>query len=102
MVPSFLLQPIVENAVHHGIAPMREGGTIETSVHREGSMLCVRVHDNGSGQASATTAGHGIGLRNLRERLEHLYPGRHRFRASPGVSGGFEVDIAIPFETCRA
>ena len=100
LVPNFLLQPLVENAVHHGIAPMREGGIIETSVHRKGTILCLRVHDNGSGQASSATAGHGIGLRNLRERLEHLYPGRHRFEACPGVSGGFEVNITIPFEAC--
>ena len=100
LVPNFLLQPLVENAVHHGIAPMREGGIIETSVYREGPMLCVRVHDNGSGQASSATTGHGIGLRNLRERLEHLYPGHHRFEACPGVSGGFEVNITIPFEAC--
>lgn len=98
LVPNFLLQPLVENAVHHGIAPKREGGIIETSAHREGTMLCVRVQDNGSGQASSATTGHGIGLRNLRERLEHLYPGRHRFEARPGVAGGFEVTIAIPYE----
>ncbi len=101
LVPNFLLQPIVENAVHHGIEPMREGGVIETSVHREGSMVCFRVHDNGSGKANAATAGHGIGLRNLRERLEHLYPGRYTFNACPGKAGGFEVNIAIPFEPCR-
>ena len=77
---------------------MRLGGIIETSAHLEGAMLCVRVHDNGSGQASSATAGHGIGLRNLRERLEHLYPGRHRFEACPSVAGGFEVNIAIPVE----
>ncbi len=66
---------------------MREGGVIEISVHREGPMLCVRVNDNGAGNASSATAGHGIGLRNARERLEYLYPGRHRFEACPGVSG---------------
>ena len=101
LVPTFMLQPIVENAVHHGIEPMREGGIIETSVHREGSMLCFRVHDNGSSKASAATAGHGIGLHNLRQRLEHLYPGRHRFAAQPGETGGFEVKITIPFEPCQ-
>ena len=101
LVPNFLLQPIVENAVHHGIEPMRQGGVIETSVHREGSMVCFRVHDNGSGKANAAIAGHGIGLRNLRERLEHLYPGRHQFAARPGDNGGFEVNITIPFEPCR-
>ena len=98
LVPNFLLQPIVENAIHHGIAPMIEGGIIETRVRREGAMLCLQVRDNGSGKPNAHTPGHGIGLRNLRDRLEHLYPGHHRLEAGPRSLGGFEVNIQIPFE----
>lgn len=102
LVPNFLLQPIVENAVHHGISPMRQGGTIETTICLQDAMLCFRVHDNGSGKAGSASPGHGIGLSNLRDRLQHLYPGRHRFEANPAGSGGFEVNIAIPMEYAHA
>ncbi len=98
LVPNFLLQPIVENAIHHGIAPMLDGGLIETSVRREGEMLCLQVRDNGSGKMNAQQPGHGIGLRNLRNRLEHLYPGHHHLDAGPGSVGGYVVNIQIPFE----
>jgi hypothetical protein len=98
LVPNFLLQPIVENAIHHGIEPMMGGGRIEAKVRREGEMLCLRVRDNGSGRENAQTSGHGIGLRNLRARLEHLYPGHHHLDVGRRSMGGFEVNIQIPFE----
>lgn len=101
LVPSFLLQPIVENAIHHGIAPLETGGMIETSVKRVGDMLWLQVRDNGAGTESPAKSGHGIGLRNIRERLNLLYPNKHTFQAGQRAAGGFEVTIQIPFE-CRA
>ncbi|ADV82402.1 sensor histidine kinase [Terriglobus saanensis] len=98
LVPCFLLQPIIENAIQHGIAPMEAGGLIETRVERVGDSLCIRVRDNGSGSTTLLTAGHGIGLQNTRERLAFFYPHTHDFAAAPLVSGGYEVTIEIPYE----
>jgi signal transduction histidine kinase len=98
LVPSFLLQPIVENAIKHGIAPMEAGGILETSAKRVGDILWLRVRDNGSGAATTTTKGHGIGLQNTRERLMFFYPGRHLLEVGMPATGGYEVTIQIPFE----
>lgn len=101
LVPVFLLQPIIENAVNHGIAPMRDGGTIEASVVKIGDRLCMTVRDSGDGSPSGTT-GHGIGLGSTRERLAHFYPGVHRFTAGPSIAGGYEVTIEIPYEVAAS
>ena len=69
LVPNFILQPLVENAIHHGLAPKLGGGIIETSAHRRGEMLCLRVADDGVGHATQESKGHGIGLQNIRKRL---------------------------------
>ena len=102
LVPCFILQPIVENAIQHGIAPMEAGGLIETCVRRVGENLWMRVRDNGSGAASAATKGHGIGMQNTRERLAFFYPGMHEFAAAPLATGGYEVTIQIPYERAIA
>jgi hypothetical protein len=102
LVPCFILQPIVENAIQHGIAPMEAGGTIETSVKRVGDKLWLRVRDNGRGLAAAASEGHGIGIRNTRERLAYFYPNAHEFEAVAPVDGGYEVTIQIPYERAVA
>jgi signal transduction histidine kinase len=102
LVPCFLLQPIVENAIQHGIAPMEAGGLIETSVKRVGNTLWVQVRDNGCGSGSSLTKGHGIGLQNTKERLAYFYPGAHEFQALAPSSGGYEVTIQIPYERVSA
>jgi signal transduction histidine kinase len=98
LVPCFILQPIVENAVQHGIAPAEAGGRIETSVRRVGDRLRMEVRDNGCGPKDATTQGHGIGMQNVRERLAYFYPGAHEFVAVAPAAGGYEVMIQIPYE----
>jgi len=98
LVPCFILQPIVENAIQHGIAPMEAGGLIETCVKRVGEKLWMQVRDNGSGSAGTETKGHGIGMQNTRERLAYFYPGSHEFSAAPLAAGGYEVTIQIPYE----
>jgi sensor histidine kinase YesM len=101
LVPCFLLQPIVENAIRHGIANCEIEGLIEASAKREGSTLHLRVRDSGIGvSAVAPQNGHGIGLRNTRERLAHFYRDGYSMKAQPVESGGFEVAIAIPYERC--
>ncbi|MGO9324689.1 MAG: sensor histidine kinase [Terracidiphilus sp.] len=102
LVPCFLLQPIVENAVQHGIAPMEAGGLIETSVKRVGDTLRMEVKDNGCGPNGSGTKGHGIGMQNVRERLAYFYPGAHEFDAVAPATGGYEVTIQIPYERAMA
>jgi Histidine kinase len=98
LVPCFLLQPIIENAIQHGIAPMESGGLIETEVKRVGDSLWMQVRDNGTGSSGVATKGHGIGMQNTRERLAFFYPDTHEFTAAPSAAGGYEVTIQIPFE----
>ncbi len=96
-VPSFLLQPLVENAIKHGL-PGRDGrGRITVTARVEGGELAVTVADNGPGpRASAIDTSGGIGLRNTRRRLEALYPGRHRLELVAGADGGAELKVRIP------
>jgi LytS/YehU family sensor histidine kinase len=101
LVPCFLLQPIVENAVQHGIAAMENGGMIEARIVKSGDRLRMQVRDTGAAVESST-AGHGIGLSSTRDRLAHFYPGVHRFSAGPLSTGGYEVTIEIPYEVARA
>ena len=98
LVPCFLLQPIVENAIRHGIANCENEGLVEASARRDGSMLHLRIRDSGPGLSAHPQNGHGIGLKNIRERLTHFYQGDYMMRAQPVDTGGFEVAIAIPYE----
>jgi two-component sensor histidine kinase len=103
LVPCFLLQPIVENAIQHGIAPMEEGGVIETRVKRMGDKLWMQVRDNGRGVGDISlTQGHGIGERNTKERLAYFYPDAYKFEAVSPSGGGYEVTIQIPYERAVA
>ncbi|MEI9979388.1 MAG: histidine kinase [Edaphobacter sp.] len=98
MVPCFLLQPIVENAIRHGISPLQNAGVIQASIERDGDMLHLSVRDNGPGLTSKANRGHGIGLRNTEGRLAHFYPQQYKMRSGDRTSGGFEVSITIPYE----
>ncbi|HJU83637.1 MAG TPA: sensor histidine kinase [Holophagaceae bacterium] len=87
-VPTFILQPLVENALKHGIAPRAAGGQVAIRAHHSGGVLCLEVEDDGAGlKEDGSTAGHGIGTRNTRSRLEHLYGQRQRFELSKGNPG---------------
>ena len=96
-VPSLVLQPLAENAVRHGIAPSIAGGSVEVAAAREGEQLVLRVRDTGVGLTPGSDSSGGVGLRNVRARLQHLYPGQHRFRVSNRVEGGVESLLSIPF-----
>lgn len=102
LVPCFLLQPIVENAIQHGITPLEEGGLIETHVTRVGDRLRMEVKDNGCGTHSFDTKGNGIGMQNIRERLAYFYAGAYEFDAVAPVGGGYRVTIQIPYERATA
>jgi sensor histidine kinase YesM len=101
LVPCFLLQPIVENAIRHGIANCESEGLVQASARRDGSdgsILLLSVRDSGGGLRAPQQNGHGIGLKNTRERLAHFYRDGYSMKAQPVESGGFEVAISIPYE----
>jgi len=98
LVPCFLLQPIVENSIRHGIARCEGKGLVVATARRKGNRLEIQVRDTGS-SSDVSNAGNGIGLKNTRERLDYFYPAQHAFRAGPLSSGGYEVVIDLPFET---
>lgn len=98
MVPNLLLQPLVENAVRHGIAPLPRPGRVTIDAAREGGQLTIRIKDSGDGVPPHRLAllNQGVGLANTRARLEHLYRQRHTLAFS-NVDHGFLVVISIPF-----
>ncbi|HZX43105.1 MAG TPA: histidine kinase, partial [Myxococcaceae bacterium] len=96
-VPSLVLQPLAENAVRHGIAPSIAGGSVEVAAVREGEQLVLRVRDTGLGLRPGAESPGGVGLRNVRARLQHLYPGHHHFRVANRAEGGVESLLEIPF-----
>jgi two-component system, LytTR family, sensor kinase len=102
-VPSFLLQPIVENALRHGLAGIQQRGLLTIRSRREGDRLVLTVRDNGVGVAERVSpAGFGIGLGATRERLAGLYPDRHTFALQAPPEGGTEVRITLPFHLAPA
>jgi two-component system LytT family sensor kinase len=98
-VPNFVLQPIVENALRHGIGPKVGGGRVEVRAHHNGDWLQLVVQDDGYGVPpdKLDAFNTGVGLSNTRSRLEHLYPGNHTFEFQTPAGGGLAVTIVIPF-----
>lgn len=93
-VPAFILQPIVENAIKHGLAKRAEAGRIEISANVAAGVLELRVRDDGAGVAEASAE--GVGLMNTRERLRTLYGDRASLTIRAAREGGMEVIIRIP------
>jgi sensor histidine kinase YesM len=102
-VPSFILQPLVENAIRHGIAPKLNSGKIEIIVRRENKMLRLEVRDNGAGLESngGGLLKEGIGLTNTRGRLAQLYGKNHHFQVRNVSGGGVLATIIIPFHKVK-
>ena len=98
-VPSLLLQPLVENAIRHGIAPNARPGWLAVHAFREAEELVLQVRDSGDGLPPdrLMALNRGVGLDNTRSRLEHLYHARYQFAFS-NLERGFCVTIRIPFQ----
>lgn len=103
-VPSFLLQPLVENSIKHAIGKSEAGGLIRITARALDKMIHIAVEDSGSGdrgQDSQFTTeceaeGTGVGLSNTRERLENLYGDRGKVELVPSALGGLRINISIP------
>ena len=93
-IPPMLLQPVVENAIRHGLEPKLEGGAVAFGAHRDGADLVIEVADSGVGFAPTTHG--GVGLTNLRDRLRGLYGERAALAVADRAAGGALVTIRIP------
>jgi two-component system LytT family sensor kinase len=101
LTPNLILQPLVENAIRHGIAHSIEPGRVEIRTDRHGDQLRIQIRDDGPGFASNTT-GQGIGLTNTRARLERLYGSDYALQLSNGAQCGAIVTLEIPFRVREA
>lgn len=97
-VPRLLLQPLVENAVRHGVGPREGGGRLDIDAERQGAVLSVKVTNDKTGSLTPEKQrdAPSIGLPNLRARLQALYPGSHRL-AIEHEGTMFSVSITLPF-----
>ncbi len=98
-VPVMILQPLVENAIKHGIEPQTGLGLLKIAARHTGDLLQVTIGDNGPGLpgAGGTAFREGIGLANTRARLRELYGPRHQFTLSNAPAGGLLVFLEIPY-----
>ena len=98
-VPPLLLQPLVENAIRHGIMPREEGGTLRIEARQVSDRLLLRVLDDGPGPPGDADPERGVGLSNTKARLESLYGDAHRFSLSRADGGGCVVRVELPYHT---
>ncbi len=103
-VPNLLFQPLVENAIRHGVAPRAAPGRIEIAARRRNGALELSVRDDGPGLPSPSldSLPLGVGLTNTRHRLEALYGRDHRFVVANAPHGGVQATIVIPFDPAEA
>jgi len=100
LVPSLLLQPLVENAIRHGVGPRATGGTVVITAKEVDHRLEISIVDDGVGPRAKkrrdTVRGTSLGLENTATRLRHMYHGAHQFEAGPRAEGGYAVRIVLP------
>ncbi|MDP9205613.1 MAG: histidine kinase, partial [Gemmatimonadota bacterium] len=104
LVPSLILQPLVENAVKHGVDKVSDRGKIRIQARREVERLVLTVSDNGPGPSSIGSPNenggeHGVGLENIRQRLEQLYGSAQSLSLAESPNGGTVAQIMMPFRT---
>jgi two-component system LytT family sensor kinase len=102
-VPSLILQPLVENAIRHGIAKSAAPGHVNVSAARENGSIRIEIADNGVGvKGNSTEPQEGLGLRNTRARLQQLYGDHHLFHLENALGGGCRVSLVIPLSKTSA
>jgi len=101
-VPHMILQPLVENAIEHGIARRVAPGTITISARGRRGMLDIEVQDDGPGAPPGRSLLDGVGLANTRARLDKMYGDDYSFEPGNAPGGGFRVALAIPFRAVGA
>jgi sensor histidine kinase YesM len=94
-----MIQTLVENAIKHGLEPKAEGGTLTVKAEILHGKLAVTVADTGLGFGRAATAGTGVGLANVRERLQLLYGNRASMTITENQPSGTVVTISVPYKT---
>ena len=97
-LPPMLLQPLVENAIRHGLEPKVEGGKVRVSAREEGKQLILLVEDTGRGLCNSNTAGTGVGHAHVRERLAAVYGGTASMETSENAGGGVRVTLRLPLQ----
>jgi two-component system LytT family sensor kinase len=100
-VPTLLWQPVLENAIRHGVTPLAGRGRIVIASHREGDDLVLEIRDNGTGLPAGPAPREGVGLRNIRERVNQLYGSRAVFSLAPAPGGGTVATLRLPFTPCE-
>ncbi|MDP3823165.1 MAG: histidine kinase [Burkholderiales bacterium] len=96
--PSMMIQSLVENAIKHGLEPKAEGGTLSVKAEIVHGKLAVTVADTGLGFGKAATAGTGIGLNNIRERLQLLYGNKAQMAITENAPSGTVVTLTVPYQ----
>lgn len=99
LVPNLILQPLVENAIKHGIEPRACPGEVVLKARLSGGQLLLEVSDNGRGPVKKIRQREGIGLANTRARLQQLYGDAHQMEADGQAENGFAVRIRLPFKS---
>jgi signal transduction histidine kinase len=100
LVPSLILQPLIENAIKYAITPSEEGGTLRIAAKVQQQTLVLQLSDTGPGLGNGDNGQKscGVGLKNTRERLQHLYGERQAFTLGPNEPRGLMITINVPFE----
>jgi len=101
-VPQFILQPLVENAVRHGISRRTDAGLLQITAQREGDTLVLTVRDNGPGLGPGSPAATGVGLANTRARLAALYGDRASLEIANAEGSGVLVTIRLPYHEAES
>jgi two-component system LytT family sensor kinase len=100
LVPSLILQPLIENAIKYAISPCEEGGTLRIASRVQRGVLVIQLSDTGPGMGNGKNANQssGVGLKNTRERLQQLYGDDQAFTLAPNEPSGLTITINLPFE----
>lgn len=104
MVPTMLLQPLIENSIKYAVSQSETGGTIQISARVKEDMLILRVCDDGpglpelDGESDGSTFSQGVGISNIRNRLQEIYAEKHKLIFSNAETGGLTVTVEIPYD----